>query len=201
MEEKTFIQKLIEIQSRLIVPKTKRRESQVKFAFRTCEEILTVAKPLCIERGLLLTLSDIVVMIGNRYYLESKATITDGTTTKESYGYCREPEKLQIMSECQTTGAASSYARKVALGGLFGLDDRDNDPDQLPQDDNDKPTNPQKPASAPIVADRELLVEKLTEQGKLENTLKWAKENYKCENIADLPDNVVISLLKRCEVQ
>lgn len=198
MEEKTFIQKLIEIQAALRVPKTKRKDSQVKFAFRTCEEILNVAKPLCIDRGLALMLNDTIELIGSRYYLKAKAILTDGKTTMEADGYCREPERLQIMSECQTTGAASSYARKVALGGLFSLDDSTDDPDSVPQQDetNKESAKPVKP----IIADRKLLVEKLTEQGKLEATLAWGV-TQKYENIDKFPDNVVISLLKRCGVE
>ena len=35
----------------------------------------------------------------------------------------REPEAKKGMDESQITGAASSYARKYALNGLFAIDD------------------------------------------------------------------------------
>ena len=37
--------------------------------------------------------------------------------------YAREPESKKGMDESQITGAASSYARKYALNGLFAIDD------------------------------------------------------------------------------
>ena len=37
--------------------------------------------------------------------------------------YAREPETKKGMSAEQITGAASSYARKYALNGLFLIDD------------------------------------------------------------------------------
>ena len=45
---------------------------------------------------------------------------------KESYcsfGYAREEEIKKGMDAAQITGAASSYARKYALNGLFAIDD------------------------------------------------------------------------------
>jgi hypothetical protein len=38
-------------------------------------------------------------------------------------GYAREEESKKGMDGSQVTGASSSYARKYALNGLFGIDD------------------------------------------------------------------------------
>jgi hypothetical protein len=38
-------------------------------------------------------------------------------------GFAREAETKKGMDESQITGAASSYARKYALNGLFAIDD------------------------------------------------------------------------------
>jgi len=37
--------------------------------------------------------------------------------------FAREPESRKGMDDAQLTGATSSYARKYALNGLFGIDD------------------------------------------------------------------------------
>jgi hypothetical protein len=62
-------------------------------------------------------------MIGNRIYVKSTARIFDETDSVEATAFAREPEAQKGMSDSQITGAASSYARKYALNGLFAIDD------------------------------------------------------------------------------
>jgi hypothetical protein len=62
-------------------------------------------------------------MIGNRYYVKSCAEFIDNTDTTRVFGFAREEETKKGMDGAQITGAASSYARKYALGGLFLIDD------------------------------------------------------------------------------
>ena len=52
----------------------------------------------------------------------------------------REEESKKGMDGSQVTGAASSYARKYALNGLFCLDDQ-KDSDTTNQGKDDKPNN------------------------------------------------------------
>ena len=70
-------------------------------------------------------LSDEVLLVGDRYYIQATATaIETATGAQESASaLAREPEEKKKLGASQVTGMASSYARKYALGGLFGIDD------------------------------------------------------------------------------
>jgi hypothetical protein len=93
-----------------------------KYKYRNCEDILEAVKPLLGEGTL--TLSDHVVQIGDRYYVKATATLKDSYGKEESVtAYARESEDKKGMDDAQITGAASSYARKYALNGLFCIDD------------------------------------------------------------------------------
>lgn len=118
------MKELINIQSRLKTPKNQ-YNSYGKYNYRSCEDILLAVKPLLLEYGCILTISDDIVMVGNRIYVKATATISN---EKGEYittsAFAREAEKGKNgMDDAQTTGAASSYARKYALNGLFCIDD------------------------------------------------------------------------------
>ncbi|BDQ61076.1 hypothetical protein EfsSVR2332_11540 [Enterococcus faecalis] len=49
-----------------------------KYKYRSAEDILNAVKPLNAEQGLLLTLSDEPLLIGDWHYIKATATITDG---------------------------------------------------------------------------------------------------------------------------
>lgn len=114
---------LINIQNELKAPKNQ-FNSFGEFHYRSCEDILEAVKPLLFKYGAALILSDEVVLIGNRYYVKATATLltSEGGTFKAS-AYAREMETRKKMDDGQLTGAASSYARKYALNGLFDIDD------------------------------------------------------------------------------
>lgn len=120
-----MLQKLMYVQQELVA--TKGRENKFGgFMFRSVEDILAAVKPLLKEQGLLLTLNDKVEMIGERFYMHSIASITDGTDGITSDGWAREPEHKTKSDDAQVTGMSSSYARKYALCGLFIIDNTDN---------------------------------------------------------------------------
>lgn len=118
----SIFDKLAKVQSELKAPKSQ-FNSFGKYNYRSCEDILEAAKPLCIANGLLLTVSDEVVQVGDRIYIRATASVTDGEGTIQTFGMAREAEEKRGMDPAQLTGATSSYARKYALGGLFALDD------------------------------------------------------------------------------
>lgn len=93
------------------------------YSYRSCEDILEAVKPLLAEQGLLLTLTDEVLMVGEWHYVKATATATDGTETVAATGYAREVESKKGMDGSQITGTASSYARKYALNALLLIDD------------------------------------------------------------------------------
>lgn len=116
-------EKLIEIQSSLVVAKNKHNNFG-DFNYRSCEDILKEVKPLLKEHGVVLLLTDEVVFIGDKHYVKAIAKISDGVDIIEVSALAREPASPKPkMDDSQTTGSTSSYARKYALSGLFGLDD------------------------------------------------------------------------------
>lgn len=123
--EQNIYTKLANVQKELKAPKNQYNKFG-GYNYRSCEDILEAAKPLCIENGLILTLTDSVIQIGDRFYVRAKAVVTDmdeGLCTFESVSYAREPLEKKASDPSQITGAASSYARKYALNGLFCIDD------------------------------------------------------------------------------
>lgn len=127
----SIIQKVAEIQAVLVAPKGQ-YNSFGKYAYRSCEDILGALKPLLAERGLYQSITDQVVMIGDRYYVEATVTIYDGETSMViGKASAKEDPDKKGMDGSQLTGATSSYARKYALNGAWGIDDtKDADTDE-----------------------------------------------------------------------
>jgi len=115
-----LIKALAEIQQKLKAPKGQYNKFG-KYAYRNCEDILEALKPLL--GSLVLTLTDDIKMVSDRIYVKATVTLTDGDKSVESNGWAREALTKKGMDESQITGAASSYARKYALNGLFLTDD------------------------------------------------------------------------------
>lgn len=122
------MEKLAKIQKELNAPKNQRNNFG-GYNYRSAEDILEAVKPLL--DGAILTLSDTIMLIGDRYYVRADVQFEDGDFTKIVSAYAREPETKKGMDESQITGTASSYARKYALNGLFCIDDaKDADTDE-----------------------------------------------------------------------
>ena len=117
-------QKIINIQQKLKAPKTQRNNFG-NYNYRSCEDILEAVKPLLEENKCFLVITDEIINLGNRYYVKATAKLIndDGALIAENNGIAREEESEKGMDGSQITGASSSYARKYALNGLFGIDD------------------------------------------------------------------------------
>ena len=113
---------LLAIQQGLKAPKGQ-YNSFGKYKYRSCEDILEAVKPLLQQQGCVLTISDEVQQVGERYYIVAKATISDGEENISVTAAAREEESKKGMDASQISGTASSYARKYALNGLFCIDD------------------------------------------------------------------------------
>ena len=75
-----------------------------------------------------------MVEVGGRVYIRATATVVDAETGEDECvtAYAREEETKKGMDASQVTGAASSYARKYALNGMFLIDDtKDADTDEF----------------------------------------------------------------------
>lgn len=125
-EEKTNLAtKLLNIQSELKAPKNQHNNFG-NYNYRSAEDIIEAVKPLCQKYRIVMTISDDVVFINNANYVKSVVTIVDvdaPTETISTYGMAREAASKKGMDDSQITGAASSYARKYALNGMFAIDD------------------------------------------------------------------------------
>jgi len=117
------MKELIKIQSQLKAPKNL-YNGFGKYKYRSAENILEAVKPLLAENECTLTISDEIVLVGDRFYIRATATLRNKSGECEATtAYAREAEEKKGMDDSQITGTASSYARKYALGGLFCLDD------------------------------------------------------------------------------
>ena len=134
-EGKPIYASLMAVQAELKAPKGQRNNFG-KYNYRSCEDIVEAVKPLLKENGLFLTMSDDIVLIGDRYYIKATVSVTDIVTGEsvQTSALAREAAQKKGMDESQVTGTASSYARKYALNGLFAIDDtKDADTDQYKQ--------------------------------------------------------------------
>lgn len=128
-----IMEKLLNIQNELKAPKGQ-YNSFGKYKYRSCEDILEAVKPLLEKYKVVLTISDELEYIGERYYIKATAILedTEGEGIASNTSYAREEETKKGMDGSQITGTASSYARKYALNGLFLIDDtKDADTDEF----------------------------------------------------------------------
>ena len=116
-----LIQKLNQIQKTLKAPKNQLNKFG-GYKYRNCEDILEALKGV-LPAGVVVTVQDDITIIGDRVYVKATAKISDGKDAIETSAFAREPLQKKGMDESQITGAASSYARKYALNGLFLIDD------------------------------------------------------------------------------
>ena len=154
----TIYQKLAEIQSTMKAPKNLYNKFG-KYNYRNAESILEAFKPYEVKHKVMLLIKDDIRVIGDRFYVCAEAKLIDleSETSISTFGFAREALTKTGMDEAQITGAASSYARKYALNGLFLLDDtKDADTDEFHQQ-----THPQKQQSVPQPPRRVLNPEEL----------------------------------------
>ena len=138
-EKLNLTQRLLNAQSELKAPKGQYNNFG-KYKYRSAEDILEAVKPINAKHGVLLTITDEPVLVGDWHYIKATATITDGTESIVVTAYARESLNKKGMDDSQITGTASSYARKYALNGLYLIDDtKDADTDEYRNQGNKAP--------------------------------------------------------------
>lgn len=133
--------KLQKIQQELSAPKNQ-KNSFGNYNYRSCEDILQAVKPLLNDTGTVLNLMDEMVEVGGRVYVKATVTLLESETGRaiaSAVAFAREEESKKGMDASQVTGAASSYARKYALSGLFAIDD--NKDSDATNDGSSRPAN------------------------------------------------------------
>jgi hypothetical protein len=168
---------LNKIQRELKVPKSQ-FNAFAKYNYRNCEDILEAVKPFLTDA--ILTLGDEMVEVGGRCYVKATATLTEWVREdKGKYvplsvsttAYAREALDKKGMDEAQITGAASSYARKYALNGLFCIDDtKDADNEDNTAKKPDAPKSVAKPAApkSVVIEQKKAEIKKLCDAKVLE---------------------------------
>ena len=191
---------IISIQNELKAPKGQ-FNSFGRYKYRSCEDILEAVKPLLHKYSCSLNISDEVVMVGDRFYVRATAILSKdtGEVISSSVAYAREDESKKGMDGAQVTGAASSYARKYALNGLFCIDD-------TKDADTDEYTKNTKPEKEPAEKDKNCnlyiqLEKKLTESKiEIDALMKYLKANDKrlpkVVTYESLPEKYLEALIK-----
>lgn len=120
----TIYEKLSAIQSELKVPKGQ-HNSFGNYDYRSCEDILEKAKPICKANKTVLIIEDDIQLVGESVFVAGIATLQDLESNDKIQvkAFARHADEKKGMDDSQMTGTASSYARKYALNGLFNLDD------------------------------------------------------------------------------
>lgn len=137
MSDKTIVQfyaEIAEIQKKLVAPKNQ-KNTFGKYNYRNAEDIMTAVKGLLGDK--VLTVTHDIKLIGDRYYNEATATITDGIYSITNKAMAREDSQKKGMDLSQLSGATGSYASKYALGGLLLVDDN-KDADSMDNNETDK---------------------------------------------------------------
>ena len=167
------MKELLQIQSELKAPKGQ-YNSFGKYKYRSCEDILEAVKPLCVKYGVILTLSDEIVQVGERYYIKATARLRkEGGSDILVTAYAREALDKKGMDDSQITGTASSYARKYALNGLFCIDD-------TKDADTDEYVKKTKAGAKGDTSDKEAWREKVIETAKAKGIdMKEVAKDYK----------------------
>ena len=115
----TINEKLSQIQVRFKSKKS-RFNSFGKYYFRSAEDILEAIKPFIKELDVTVVINEELV---DSSVIRTTATITDGKETINATAVVGVDLDQKGMQMPQRFGAASSYAKKYALGNLFLIDD------------------------------------------------------------------------------
>lgn len=198
MEEKkqmNIYEKLLYIQNELKAPKNQFNKFG-NYKYRNAEDILEAVKPICLKYKAVINVRDAIIQVGDRYYVEATAYITDVEKPAEyieNKAGAREEESKKGMDSSQVTGATSSYARKYALNGLLCIDDtKDTDSEEY-----------QSRTSAKTSATKELMIqdsqkELIINKFEKEEIKKYLEEINKSK-LSDLTLVEASNLLKRKE--
>ena len=209
------MKELIAIQAELKAPKGQTNKFG-GYKYRSCEDILEAVKPLLQKYNAALTLTDDIIQIGGDVFVKATATFyAESSAPVAVSAFARHPKEKKGMDDSQITGAASSYARKYALNGLFCIDDtRDADTNeysaternkqQAGQFTNKSPTvnpTPSTPAAQPI--DKIGMMLKFMEsigvsREEIEREMCKKMQDINNEDIRDIRDAAKIMMAKHC---
>lgn len=195
----TIYEKLKIIQTKLKAPKGQYNNFG-RYNYRSLEDITEAVKPLLDEVGAVLTITDDIVLIGDRFYVKATAYLV-GTQKDDGLvsvvAFARESEDKKGMDSSQVTGAASSYARKYALNGLFAIDDtKDTDTEEYQSKEPKDEQKREKTNSAKIVQTQADEIRTLAEIKRIKVSDLEEKKNKKIEEFTPAEYAKAMSWLK-----
>jgi len=123
----TILEKLHKIQVELKVIKNQ-TNAFGKYNYRSAEDILEAVKPFEDKYKVVFKISDTLSELAGHVYVDSEAKIIDTESTDRESSISSMAQAIidfqaKGMQMPQRTGAASSYAKKYALGNLLLIDD------------------------------------------------------------------------------
>ena len=123
----TILEKLQKIQLELKAPKNQRNNFG-KYNYRSAEDILEAIKPYEEKYKVVFKINDKLVQLGDHVCVDSEAKIIDIESIDRESSVSSTAQAIidfqaKGMQMPQRTGAASSYAKKYALGNLLLFDD------------------------------------------------------------------------------
>jgi hypothetical protein len=206
------------IQSELKAPKGQ-KNTFGNYFYRSCEDILEAVKPLLLNHGMSLVLSDVIkevagvpqmvivdestkpktkqLVTATMIYVEATATLhQDGKAIASATAQAGIDVNKAGMDFAQAFGASSSYARKYALNGLFCTDDT-KDSDHTNQHDkssqSSKPATPAKPYFSQHIAEDLKACKDIAELKKVFSALTKPEQ----VDHLDLKDKLKIEIVKK----
>ena len=114
--------KLADVQTKLKAKKSS-YNSFGKYYFRKAEDILEGVKPFLLQHNIYVTVSEELIATDPVPMIKTTATISDGTDAIHATAVVGVDMQQKGMQTAQQFGAASTYAKKYALGNLFLIDD------------------------------------------------------------------------------
>ena len=123
----TILEKLAEIQVELKVTKNQ-TNAFGKYKYRSAEDILEALKPFETKYKVVFKITDTLEEVAGHVYVNSEAKVIDIESTDRESSISSSAQAIidftaKGMQMPQRTGAASSYAKKYALGNLLLIDD------------------------------------------------------------------------------
>ena len=119
---KDLTKKLADVQTKLKAKKSS-YNSFGKYYFRKAEDILEGIKPFLLQHSIYVTISEELIATDPVPMIKTTATISDGESAIHATAVVGIDMQQKGMQTAQQFGAASTYAKKYALGNLFLIDD------------------------------------------------------------------------------
>ena len=119
---KDLTKKLADVQTKLKAKKSSYNKFG-KYYFRKAEDILEGVKPFLLQHNIYVTVSEDLIATDPVPTLKTTATISDGDNAIHATAIVGVDLDQKGMQTAQQFGAASTYAKKYALGNLFLIDD------------------------------------------------------------------------------